>query len=486
MSEKTQDKQPVVLDFAQLSRLIINDLSSATTSSSITANYTKEQIVNYMKNPNKSEKQLREISNYFYNASPNYKRLILYFANLPTFDFIVEPFDLDIEKVKVDRFKKQYNKTLQLLELMNIPHEFLKILKISFREDAFYGYEHTSGDSYFIQKLNPDLCKISSIEDGVYNFAFDFSYFDSNKDKLNQYPSEFKNKYDLYEKDRKKRWQELDSENTICIKINEDVSQVIPPFANVFESIFDIDESKGLKRVQDKMDNYMILTQQIPVDEKSGEPNKFLIDLETAIQFHNKVSQSLPKEVGLATTPMKLEGIKLDKKTNEKDSVAQAERNYYNASGVSQFLFNSDKATSLGLSMSVKTDEQLIYGVLRQLERWVNRKLKYNNTAYKFRVKFLNITVYNAEEVFNKYLKAAERGLPVKSMLGASLGLSPSSLSNMAFLENEILNLHESFIPLSSTHTSSGKEEAGREKLPDNKISESGDKTRANDGNIRG
>lgn len=489
MSEKTNDTKqikPVVLDFSQLGRLIINDLNKTTsTPSAIKANFSKQQIISYLKHPDKNEKHLRNISNYFYNTSPNYKRLIQYFANLPTFDHVVEPYDIEIEKVNVDKFKKQYNKTLKLLEVMNIPHEFLKILKVGFREDAFFGYEHITSDSYFIQKLNADFCKISSIEDGVYNFSFDFSYFEKNSDKLDQYPEEFKTKFKIYQSNKKLQWQELEPENTICIKVNDDVDYVIPPFASVFEAIFDLDESKDLKRVSDKMDNYMILTQQIPVDDKTGEPNKFLIDLETAIQFHNKVSESLPDEVGLATTPMKLEGIKLDRKNNDNDNVAQAERNYYNASGVSQFLFNSDKATSLGLSMSVKTDEQLVFSILRQFERWVNRKLKYFNTTYKFRVKFLNITVYNAGDMFEKYLKGAERGLPVKSMLGASLGLSPSSLSNMAFLENSILNLHEEFIPLSSTHTSSGKEEAGRDKLPDDKISDNGDKTRANDGNTR-
>ena len=374
-----------------------------------------------------------------------------------------------------------------MLDIMNMSHEFLKIMKNGFREDVFYGYEHTNNESYFIQKLNPDYCKISSIEDGVYNFAFDFSYFDANKDKLDQYPDEFKIKYQLYRKDtQNKKWQELDSEKTICIKINEDVEFIIPPFASVFEAIFDIDESKDLKRISDKMDNYMILTHQIPIDEKSGETNKFLIDLETAVQFHNKASQALPDEVGLVTSPMKIEGIKLDKKNNDNDNVAQAERNYYNASGVSQFLFNSDKATSLGLSMSVKTDEQLIFGVLRQFERWVNRKLKYFNSTYKFRVKLLNITVYNSDDVFEKYLKGAQYGLPVKTLAGASLGLSPASMVNMNFLEETLLQYSDILKPLSSSHTSSGKDGAGREKLPDNKISESGDKTRLNDGNVRG
>lgn len=42
-------------------------------------------------------------------------------------------------------------------------------------------------DSYFIQKLNPDYCQISSIEGGCFNFAFDFNYFKTYPEKLKQY-----------------------------------------------------------------------------------------------------------------------------------------------------------------------------------------------------------------------------------------------------------------------------------------------------------
>ena len=480
-----QTKAPVVIDFAQLGKLIVNDLNKiANSSSTISAHFTKDQIISYMKNPAKSEKQLREISNYFYNASPNYKRLIQYFASLPTFDYVVEPYDLDIEKVNIERFKKQYNKTLKLLETMNIPHEFLKVLKVCFREDVFFGYEHITTDSYFIQKLNFEFCRISSIEDGVFNFAFDFSYFDKYKEKLEQYPDEFQEKYSLYQSNSKLRWQELSSERTICIKANDDLDYAIPPFASVFEAIFDIDESKKLKRVKDKMDNYMILTQKIPINERNGNTNDFLIDLETATLFHNKASQSLPDEVGLVTSPMDIEAIKLERKNNDHDNVAQAERNYYNASGVSQFLFNSDKATNTGINKSILTDEQIVFALLKQFQRWVNRKLKYFNSTYKFNIEFLKTTEHNRQQVFEDYLKAAQFGFPTKQATFAVLGHSPSSMNNMAFLENEVLGLTLKLEPLSSTHTQSGKD-AGRPQKKEDELEESGVKTRENESNIR-
>jgi hypothetical protein len=474
------------LEFAKIAKLIIKDLQEITTSNNSLSKFTSEQVARYLQQPIRYEKELRQLSNYLYNASPNYKRLILYFSCLLTFDYVIEPYDINYEKVDIDKFKKQYFKIGQIVENMNISHEMLKVLRIAFKEDVFFGYEHQTKDSYFIQKLNPDYCQISSIEDGVYNFAFDFSFFDkqSNKHKLNTYPEEFRELHAKY-KSTKEKWQELSSENTICIKINEEVEYPIPPFNVVFESIFDLDEYKKLKKVKTKMDNYMILTQRIPIDEKTGDPNKFLIDLDTAIQFHNKASESLPDSVGLVTSPMEIQGIKLDRKLNDKDSVSEAERDYFNSAGVSQLLFNSDKATNSGLSKSVQTDEQILFAVLRQIERWLNRKVKNYLTQYKFKVRFLNTTVFNVDDVFEKYLKAAQFGMPVKNALAASVGLTPSSMSSMAFLENDVLNLSATLQPLASSHTQSGKDGTGAPSKKDGDLSESGEKTKENDGNVR-
>ncbi|WJV20702.1 hypothetical protein QU593_09830 [Rossellomorea marisflavi] len=487
MTESQENQNFTSVNFAaQLSKLILNDLNNTTNKSSLTIKYTKEQIMNFLDNPRNSQKQLRDLSEYLYMVSSNYKRLIQYFSGMLRFDYIVEPYNLDITKVKKEAYSKQYFETIHQLETMNLPHEFTKILKHAFRDDVFYGYEYSEDESYFIQRLDPNYCKISSIEDGVYNYAFDFSFF-KNIAEVKKYPLEFQSKYALYKKDASKfRWQELESKNTICFKVNEELDFPLPPFTQVFEAIYDIDENKRMRRIKTKMDNYMILTQRIPIDEKKGEANKFLIDLDTAIAFHNKASEALPDEVALVTSPMPIDAIKLERKNDDYDNVAEAERNYYNAAGVSQLLFNGANATSTSLSKSVVTDEQIVFMCLQQFERWVNRKLKQTGKGkYKFRVKFLETTRFNVNEVRDSFLKAAQYGMPVKSALAATLGLTPSNLVSMAYLENELLGLPDKLIPLSSAHTLSGKDGAGAPMKSDDEISESGEKTRESDGNIR-
>ncbi len=485
---KEDELKKVPISFAQLSKLIYNDLEKSTSKSSIIRKYDRDSIIRFLESPKNSQKQLRELSNFLYITSPHYRRLIQHFANMLRFDHVVEPYDLNIDKVDMDKFKKQFDKTAKMIDIMNLPHEMQKALRIAFREDVFFGYEHSTEDSYFIQKMNPDYCRISSVEDGIFNYEFDFSFFDIADNHVELYPIEFQIKYRIYKSQSNKtlkRWQELDGKNTICLKINDEIDYPLPPFGTIFEALYDIEDTKRISKINAKMDNYMILTQHIPIDDKNGEADKFLIDLDTAISFHNKAVESLPDEVGLVTSPMKIEAIKLERKNNESDYVAKAEKEFYNATGVSQMLFNGDNKSSSSLNKSIISDEQIVFSVLRQIERWVNRKLKYQSTKYKFKVKLLNTTEYNHQEVTESYLKAAQYGMPVIQELAATMGISPSALGSKVFLENDVLKLHEKLTPLSSSHTQSGKESAGAPEKNENELSDEGQKTIDNDGNDR-
>src|SRR5690606_25750088 len=121
--------------------------------------------------------------------------------------------------------------------------------------------------------------------------------------------------------------------------------------------------------------------------------------------------------------------------------------------GNGALIFNSDKSTSQGMLMSVKTDEQIVFGVLNQLQRWINRYLGFRFKDLLFNVTILHATEFNKKEIFAMYLEAGQYGVPVKSHISAVVGLEPIEVMNMAYLENVLLKLHEEFIPLMSSHT---------------------------------
>lgn len=484
-NQEKKEQKFVPVTFAQMRKLIVNDLNTMSDNwgdnNLLFHKYSKEQVISFLEQPIKYEKQIRNLVRFLYGNSPHFRQLILYFANLLRFNYIIEPYGIDPSQVKITTFQSQYQEVLDYMDNMNLQHELVKIMRMVMREDIVYGYELSTSDSYYIMTFDPNLCAVSSFEDGVRNYSFDFSFFDGHTKYLSRYPEEFQQKYKLYQKDRTgNRWQELDSRKTICLKFNEDIDYVIPPFAAIIESIFDLNENREREKLKHKMDNYMVLVQKIPM--KQDEVNGLLVDMDTATAFHNRATESLPDEVGMITSPMDIDAIKLNRSGTDPDNPQQAEQSFYSDAGISQFLFSTSAVSASGLAASLKVDEQNMFSLLRQIERWVNRKLKRLNGKYKFRAKFLDITNQNYKDVQDNLLSAAQSGLPVKMQLCASYGLSPSSVQNMVFLENDVLNLVDKFTPLSTSFTQSSKSQ-GRPSSNEEDLSDSGSKTRETDEN---
>jgi hypothetical protein len=450
-------EKAMILDYSTLSKMVLSDMTLGNKQSTQISNYTKDNVITYLAKPNQYQTQLRMVSNNLYMTSNQYKRLVNYFSKMPTFDYVVVPFTALFDNSDVQKYQKAYAKVVQYVETMNIKHEFSKALNIAFREDVFFGYEIATKDSYFFMRLSADYCQISSIEDGVYNFAFNFDFFNKNPEKLKLYPSEFQKKFKTYQsKGNTMQWQELDSKMTICIKINEDLDYTVPPLASTFLSLYDLEDYKNLKKVQQQLGSYKLLIQEIPMKKDSDRMNDFLVDFQNVSFWHNRADSVLPDEIGLISTPLKVSAVDFSKASNEnRDTVADAERDYYNTAGVSQLLFNNIAGAGVGLQESITTDETIVFAILRQFERWMNRKLKGMSGKYFFGVNMLNNTIYNQQTQVDNYLKAGQYGLPVKSFISASLGLSPSAMVNMLYLENVVLDLANSFVPLASSHTTS-------------------------------
>lgn len=478
-SEKDKSNSGMQLDFAKLEKLILTDLKTRPyqPQGRFIGKYTKQDIVNFILAPEVwyNQVQLRYTSKYLYNMSNHYKRTINYLAGLPNFDYVVEPYGIDPETVDVKKFRKAYMKAVDTVDSMNIKHEFRKVMNVAFREDTFFGYLFMNKSSFFIQRLDPDYCKISSLEDGVYNFAFDFTYFTAYPYRLAFYPQEFTDKWNEYRNDGI-RWKELDSKNTICIKVNEDLDFPLPPFVGVLGNLLDFEDFKNLRKIKTEINNYKLVYQRIPMKQNSTEPNDYLIDYNQSLVFHKNAEAVLPEQVGLVTTPMELDVIDFERDRPDINKVSDIEAEYWGSAGISQILFSADSG-SIGLDASIKTDEMISFQVVDQIERWINRFMKNLSGVYKFRVKILRTTQYNIDEVYNRYVEAATYGMPVKSYMLASMGHSQSALTTMTFLENEVLELHDNMIPMQSSHTQSN-DEGGRPQKAGKDLTESGAETR--------
>jgi len=452
------------LNYSNLAQIRLRNLESNRDTNPTYKKYTKSQIVTYLENPANYEKQLRQMSVYLYNISNYYRRLVNYFATMSTYSYVVTSYGIDFSKApNMSKYKKAYYTVTAFLEKMNIAHEFSKALTVAFREDVFYGYAWETADSFSFQKLDADYCKISSIEDGVYNFAFNFSYFDSNKDKLPNYAPEFTEMYEYYRQNSSTaKWQELDSTKSICLKVNEHDYIPVPPFVSLFSSLADIEDYRTISKNASEINNYKALALEIPLNSDGS----FLLDKDLAESFYNHMCNVLPSNIGAILTPMKISSWDFEKSgvASDSDDVSKSEATMWSEAGVNKILFGGGEDPSAStLELCTVNDQMICFNMMRQIERWINRRLKSIGGAVKFKIKILDVTQFNREAMHAKYLKDGQYGLPVRMAIMATEGYSPSDTENMAYLENTVLKLYKKEIPLTSSNTQSGAvDEAGR------------------------
>ena len=434
--------------FAVLNRLITRDLNNNTSTPTFSL-YSKDNITEYLTNPYTYQTQLRRAITYIYGASSHFRRLIQYFTGLSDLAYVVSPYRIDPRSANAKSVNRNYRKVLNAMSAMGVRSQFPKILTVCLREDTFYGTLWVTNDNITIQQLPSDYCGISTIEGNVLNVTFDFSYFDSRSQYLEYYPSEFQSKYRVYQSNRRMRWQELDSPTSFAIKCNNDILDYsLPPFAGILREVYDLEDYKQLKLTKTTLENYAMLVMTLGINE-DGE---WQMDLDKAKEFWRNLDSVLPEEVGSVLTPMDIDKISFEKaNTGDTDTVSEAEQHMFSAAGVSSLLFNNEKASANALLLSIKADQAITYGIVKNIQDAINRFLQSQSYGKNFKVNFLDVSPYNRKEVGDAYLKAASYGLPTISAYAASQGIGQAELDSMSFLEGSVLNLQEMFKPIQSS-----------------------------------
>jgi hypothetical protein len=487
LSKEELDFQKLIAsNFAQLTKLIRRDLNGNKQAQTFfNKNFDRDKVQEWLGNPQKFERNLRHLVRFLFISSSHFRRATLYFATLPMWKYTVEMYGcLDFDELDPKNVKKKYLETLNYLEVMNLEHEFSKISLICWLEDTFFGYEYRLKDSYLIQPLDPDYCQISGSEDGVLTFKFDFSYFRTREEELERIDPEFKEKYELYKQDtRKNRWQELNSEKAVCLKVNENFDFSIPPLSGILTSLYDIEDFKQLKKAKVELENYMILGFTIPYQKNAeNTENAFALSLDKALEFYNMAVAQLPDQVGALLSPFdKIESVRVDKNDKTVDTVEEAENAFYNDAGISKMLFNSS-ANGASLTKSIEIDETIMFKFIKQGERWINKKLKGFCKKVLFRSHFLEMTYMSRDAYIKNVKEGAMSGVPVKNRYAAALGLSPSATAHNEYLENIVLDIPNKWIPLKTSYTQSDKK-GGRTPNADDNLSPEGETTRSNDAN---
>lgn len=457
------------VDFSAFRRLMVNDLcmNSEIIETGYIGNVKLEDARDALRWPRKNWRKLLDISEQLMMISPHYYRLNSLYSNMPLFCW-----GLDVYGVKdgynVDTLKKKYNALSAKLEDMNLKHEFSKIMKYLPYQDIYCGLIVENDSDFFIQKINHRICKLHQVQDGLYNFKINLAAI--NTRELDAYPDYVQDAYiEFIEGKSPHSWYMPPAEKQICIKLNSQWTTPYPLLIGLVRDILDLDVYKKLKLQSARTDNYKAILIQVPIDATTVD--KPLITPETLSVFADINRENMSDDIGMIhTLGSGAEAISFKDSSNTRNNVSDAVDEIYNASGLTQELFNGS-SSGTAVTFSVENDSGFVYGVYRQFERWVNRYIKlnkFNASKFKFSFYLLDVTIFNRDSATKRYKEACTLGVPVIDKLLATLDMTPSRTMGSYIVHNNIFDFYNNFRPLMTSYTEPADGSSGEGGRPTN------------------
>lgn len=454
------------VDWSAFRRIVLSDICTNTNilETGYIGDIKLEDVQRALKYPRSNWKVILAASEQLMRVSPYYYRMNTFYSNMALFDWGIDLYDVK-ESANVDNIKKVYGSLAAKLENMHLKHEFSKIMRFLPYQDIYCGLIVENSTDFFIAKLDHNICKLHQIQDGLYNFKINLSAI-SPKD-LNAYPDYVQQAYLDFIEGNTKDWYTPPADRQICIKFNSQWSYPYPLLISLVRDILDLDTYKKLKMQSARTDNYKAIMVKVPIDETTID--KPLLTPETLGIFAEINRESMTDDIGLIhTLGSDGEAISFKDSNNTTNNVSDAVDEIYDASGITQELFNGS-SSGTAVTLSVENDSGFVYGVYRQFERWMNRYIKlkkYNKSAFKFYFYLLDITIFNRDTVSKRYKEACTLGAPVVDKFMATLDMTPSRVLGAYVMHNDIFDFYNKFKPLSSSYnasaTSNTSEDVGR------------------------
>jgi hypothetical protein len=181
-------------------------------------------------------------------------------------------------------------------------------------------------------------------------------------------------------------------------------------------------------------------------------------------------------------SPMPFKEISFPSQKSEVDNVAQAVKSFWGATGVADVLVGENKNAGT-LKYSILTDESLLFNVYRQIERILSRKFK-QVSGGMFMVMLPDLTIFNINDEFDKYLKASQYGYQgARTMVEATMKLTQNQVQGLGYIENILLEKQNNMFPVTSSYTMTGDENGAPTETNDADVSDSSQQTRDNASN---
>jgi len=446
------------------------------------SSYSKDDVIRYLQNIDSYESELRGLSRYLFYRSQVYFRLIMYNATM--FDLnsrYVVPTYNPIEDNDKEAILKDYYETLQVLDRMDLQNSLLPMLINNFIEDVYYGCCWIDETGIFILKIPPEYCRISGkYFTGDFSFSVDMSNYKKFEDILDFLGEPLSSMYKAYGGDSKNKWQPMPDEYALCTKSRmESWETIVPIYSGLFIDLIGLLNLADVQAVADEQQIYKLITATIPTLSGATDPDAWSVNIDLAVDYYNKMVESLPDYVGAAITPIPLGTISFsDDQSTDTTKVQKATKEVLNTSGGAQILNSSTISGAEAFRSATRADTEFaISALLGQIQGWTNRMLGYQ-VSNPAKVKFFEVSAYTKDAFKESLQKDLQYDATKILAINALNGISELDTLSLAFLGNDILDLPNRFKILTSANTVSNSSDGTKPEVSDTQISDEGSETR--------
>ena len=452
--------------------------------------FDRELIRNYLKNPARNEKKLRESSVYLYYRNQILYRLCHWYASMWSLDCrqVIPDYSF-IKDNDPNAMLKQYEETLNVLETYNIQGNWHDVALRCYLEDVCYVIFFRDKDGAFFYIMDPDECKIDGrYMTGEFSYSIDMSKWESEtKRNLAAWLGEPLLSMLREHDETKEKWIHMNDKFGAAFKFNSDRPNVIiPPFSAILQQVAALNDIADLQALKDQASVYKLLL--VPMETLTGakDSDAFKISPDIILEYYDKLKDILPEYVAAAPIPGEVTNSNvIDFSTTSADKdidrLNQSQDTLLATSGGGSVLnANYINSTAAFKAWLAAESEFAISSLMPQIEGFTNRMLSYDVKGQACKIKYFECTVYTKQEFKESLLSSCQYSFSNRLAYNTFNGISEKTTMAMEFFETQALHLPEIMThPLQSSYTTSNSsDEGGRPETPDDELSPSGERSR--------
>ena len=446
------------------------------------------QIEDWLLNPQSCSIQLRGMSQYLENCVGQYQKLIKYYSDMLSFNYLISPLENIDEVENKNKYVKSYYEACDIVQKMNVKTKFNNMALTTLQDGVSFWYIVETDSNIGFLQIPTDWCRITSSWNLGWTGEIDLMFFDRMYGLKDMIP-ELSEAYKVFIEKRKEgldgdrlapfQYFPLPIEKSWIFTFDPNKATKVPPLSNTFVASLDVISYRNLLRDQSFLDLWKVIAMKIPT--KSND--QLLMTYDEAAKITSMIQANMPDNMTVIATPFEANPINTNQITTLDKTVTMANTNFFTSAGVSGEFFGMETKSAKALQIAQQKDylygAKSLYGQFNNMVNWylLNRIKK-----YRWKIDFSGNEMERDAEIKSALSLVTTANFPV-SYLASKAGLEPAMFEFMTNLENHI-GLKDKMKPLQSAFQQSGGQEDGRPKEDIDKITDEGMATRESRGEI--